>query len=87
MLAMYAIVTYDLGKKSSIQKTRIVRVLFGFEDKSNFGKYAYVRPGFLDKIPGARHIKSGILVEKKQVNSVIRELRRLKIRPEVTYLP
>ena len=80
---MKAIIVYNLADKSPVQKTRILRVLFGYEDKSNFGKYKYAREGLISKIPNALQIKSAIIVEKAYVPEVVRTLKKLKIKPSV----
>lgn len=80
---MKAIITYNLTDKSPVQKTRIIRALFGYEDKSNFGKYKYVREGLISKIPNTLQIKSAIMVEKVYVPEVVRVLKKLKIKPRI----
>lgn len=83
---MKAVVAYDLTGKSPVQKTRVIRALFGYEDKSNFGKYKYAREGLISKIPNARQIKGAILVDNMYVPEVIRALKKLKIRSNVLNL-
>jgi hypothetical protein len=80
---MKSIIAYDLTGKSPVQKTRIIRTLFGYEDKSNFGKYKYARKGLISKIPNARQIKGAILVEEAYVPKVVRELKKLKVNSSV----
>lgn len=80
---MKIIIEYDLTGKTPVQKSRILRALFGFNDKSNFGKYEYHRPGIISKIPDARQIKGAILVEEKNKTEVVQELKKLKIKPKV----
>ena len=77
---MRTIIAYDLTGKSPVQKTHIIRALFGYEDKSNFGKYKYAREGLLSKIPTARQIKSAILVEKEYAPEIVRVLKKFKIK-------
>lgn len=80
---MKKIVSYDLTGKSSVQKTRIIRALFGYEDKSNFGKYKYTREGLISRIPNTHHIKCAILVGSEHVPEVILALKKLKVKPSV----
>jgi hypothetical protein len=80
---MKVIISYDLTSKSPVQKTRIIRALFGYEDRSNFGKYKYVREGLISKIPTALPVKSAIAVEKVHTQEVIRILKKLKVKPRV----
>lgn len=83
---MKAIIAYDLTGKSSVQKTRVIRTLFGYEDKSNFGKYKYVRQGLISKVPTARQIKGAILVEKAYAPEIINALKKLKVKSSVLNL-
>jgi hypothetical protein len=80
---MKAVISYDLTGKSPVQKTRIIRTLFGYEDKSNFGKYKYARKGLISEIPNAHQIKGAILVEKRYVPQVVRALKKLKAKPSI----
>ena len=80
---MKTVIAYDLTDKSPVQKTRIIRTLFGYQDKSNFGKYKYHRGGFISKIPNARQIKGAILVEDTYVHEVVRMLKKLKVKSSV----
>ena len=80
---MKTVIAYDLTDKSPVQKTRIIRTLFGYQDKSNFGKYKYTREGLISKIPNARQIKGAILVEDTYVHEVIRMLKKLKVKSSV----
>jgi hypothetical protein len=80
---MKTIIAYDLTGKSPVQKTRVIRALFGYEDKSNFGKYKYTRDGLISKIPNAYQIKGAILVENKYVPNVVRMLKKLKVKSSV----
>ncbi len=80
---MKTIITYDLMGKSPVQKTRAIRALFGYEDKSNFGKYNYARKGLISDIPTAHHIKSAILVEKVYARQVVLALKKLKVKSNI----
>ena len=80
---MKTVIAYDLTGKSPVQKTRVIRALFGYEDKSNFGKYRYARDGLISKIPNARQIKGAILVENRYVTEVVRILKKLKVKSSV----
>jgi hypothetical protein len=84
---MKMLVTYDLAGKSPVQKTRVIRALFGYEDKSNFGKYKYARDGLISKIPTAHQIKSAILVESAYVPEIVQTLKKLKVKSSVLKLP
>lgn len=79
-LSMQVIVEIDVSGKGPVQKTRVLRRVFGFTDKSNNGKYEYERPGLVSVIPGARRIKSGLLIEKRYEARVVQALKRLRVR-------
>lgn len=80
---MKTVIVYDLTGKSPVQKTRVIRALFGYQDKSNFGKYKYTREGLISKIPNAYQIKGAILVENEYVPNVVRMLKKLKVKSNV----
>jgi len=44
---MEQIIIYDLKNKSNKQKSRILQLLYGYTDKSNYD-YSYKRKGLLD---------------------------------------
>ena len=73
---MKAIVLYDLNDKTHAEQSRIIRILFGFKDKSNNGAYQYDRLGLLSKIPFERKTKTALIVEKKFEVRVVRALKK-----------
>ncbi len=73
---MKAIVLYDLNDKSHAEQSHIIRVLFGFKDMSNNGKYRYDRPGLLSKIRFERKTKTALIIEKKYVLQVVQALKK-----------
>ena len=84
---MKALVLYDLNDKTHAEQSRIIRVLFGFKDKSNNGKYWYDRPGLLSKIPFERRTKTVLIVQKRHVRKVVEGLKKQKVRAIVVKLP
>ena len=72
---MKTLLLYDLKNKINVEKTHIVRSLFGYTDKSNRGKYSYKREGLLSKFKYERWNKSAIIVnseDEKEVKSVLK---------------
>ncbi|HDN84131.1 MAG TPA: hypothetical protein ENG47_00050 [Candidatus Aerophobetes bacterium] len=49
--------------------------LWGYKDKSNFGKYTYKREGLLDKIPHISPIKGVIIVRGKDYKKIFEFLK------------
>lgn len=82
-LIVKSIIEYDLSGKTQVEVTRILRVLYGFTDKSNFGKYEYRRKGVISGFQNARQIKNVILVESGEAPELLRVLKKLKVKPKV----
>lgn len=78
-----SLVIYDLGKKSRAEKTRIVKSLFGYKDKSYHGKYEYLRHGLLAGIKYKRLTKTALLIERKDQGRVLKLLKKFNIIPAV----
>ena len=79
-ILMESIILYDLNDKTHAEQTRIIRMLFGFKDKSNNGRYQYQRFGLLSKIPHVRKTKTALIVEKKYAVQVIQVLKEVGIK-------
>ena len=58
-------ILYDLKNKGKVEKTHIVRSLFGYTDKSNHGDYTYDRDGLLSKFKHEKIDKSVIVVNRE----------------------
>lgn len=43
-------IIYDLKEKSNAQRSKIIQILYGYNDKSNKGQYLYKRKGLLDDL-------------------------------------
>ena len=78
---------YDLKNKNNVDKTHIVRSLFGYEDKSNMGKYAYKREGLLSKFKYEKLDKSAIFVDRKNEEEVKNILRKFGLNVLIMRLP
>lgn len=71
-------IIYDLKNKDNKQRSRILQLLFGYTDNSNYD-YSYKRKGLLDKIKYKKEKKTVIYVEKRNVIKVEKILRDLKV--------
>ncbi|HII14553.1 MAG TPA: hypothetical protein HA360_05775 [Nanoarchaeota archaeon] len=69
-------ILYDLKNKGKVEKTHIVRSLFGYTDKSNHGDYTYDRDGLLSKFKHEKIDKSVIVVnriDEAQVKNILKK--------------
>jgi hypothetical protein len=82
-----SLLLYDLKNKNNVEKTHIVRTLFGYKDKSNMGKYAYVRKGLLSKFKYEKWDKTAILVDTKDEVQVEKILKNFGIDILIMKLP
>jgi hypothetical protein len=76
---MKILVEIDVSSKKRVAKTRALRSVFGFTDRSNNGKYSYERHGLVSKIPGALRIKSALLIERRYEKRVLQQLKELGV--------
>ncbi|MFQ6107406.1 MAG: hypothetical protein ACE5QF_07465 [Thermoplasmata archaeon] len=53
-----------LPRTDKLTMNRFVKKLYGYEDKSNYGRYVYRREGILDRIPHVRLIRGALIVRK-----------------------
>ena len=82
-----SLLLYDLKNKKPREKVDITRKLFGFEDKSNNGKYTYKRKGLLQKIPHEKWNKAAILINTKNETEVLSILEKFGLTVLITRLP
>jgi hypothetical protein len=82
-----SLLLYDLKNKNNVEKTHIVRALFGYQDKSNMGKYNYQREGLLSKIRYEKWDKSAIVVSSKDEEQVKKMLKKFGLYVLVIKMP
>lgn len=70
------IICYTLKKANDKIRSKFKRDFFGYEDKSNRGKYNYKRDGLVNQILNLRPVRSTIIVQNKDVNKVIKLLKK-----------
>ncbi len=80
-------IIYDLKNKKPNEKVDITRKLFGFNDKSNNGNYAYKREGLLKNIEHEKWNKAVILINSEDEIKVVKILRKFGLRTLITRLP
>jgi len=78
---MEQIIIYDLKNKSNKQKSRILQLLYGYTDKSNYD-YSYKRKGLLDGKIVKKEKKTVLYVKRKDIFKVGRILEELKVKFE-----
>lgn len=77
------IIIYDLQDKTQVQKVKILRELYGYQDSSNY-IYKYKREGKLKGIKFSRQKKAILkLQNEKDLAKVVEIFKKLKIKFEV----
>ena len=51
-----------------IKKPKFVRELYGYSDKSNFGRYNYKRDGLLSRLKHTKPSKSAVIVKREEAH-------------------
>jgi len=77
------IVSYTLEKSKPKERLLIHRLLYGYEDISNNGAYAYQRKGLLEAYAGRKINRGVFIIPLKFKDKVIPLLRKNKANLEV----
>lgn len=72
------LICYTLGKLDHKNRSKFKREFLGYMDKSNNGKYKYLRQGILSTIPYYRPIRSVVIVEEQYEKRVTQFLKKFK---------
>lgn len=64
------------NKNTHAQINRFCREFYGYEDKSNKGKYTYKRPGFLHKFPHIKVQRGLIIIHMNDTEEIINYLNK-----------
>ena len=72
-------ILYDLNDKTQSEKNRIIRNLFGYQDKSCHGKYHYKRPGLLSNIHFDRKTKTALIIHSSEKKRVLKMFKKLAV--------
>ena len=81
-----SILKYQLKGVPPNKRNALHRDLYGYKDHSNKGEYSYERKGILDKIKHTKISNSVIMVESKDLKSLISVLDKHKIGSVVIHL-
>ena len=65
-----AIVCYSLGNREPAKRLKFNHQLYGYTDRSNFGKYIYKREGILKEGTYERPFKGVIIISYKDADKV-----------------
>ena len=57
------------------ERTRFFRRLYGYVDRSQFGRYRYEREGLLSRIPHVRMIRGVLIIREEDLEAVHKFLR------------
>lgn len=71
------IICYTLGSIEPRNRSKFNRELYGYEDKSNHGKYKYQRKGILTNTEYEKPLDS-VLILTKNTRKVIQHLKNYK---------
>ena len=80
-------ILYDLKNRGKVEKTHIVRSLFGYTYMSNHGNYTYDRDGLLSKFKLEKLDKSVIVVDRIDEAQVKKILRKFGLNLMMIRLP
>jgi hypothetical protein len=73
------LIIYDLKGKTNLERTTIIKKLYGHRDKSNY-EYSYERKGILNKIHFEKTQKTIITLKNKEdLAKVAEKLKTLKV--------
>ena len=81
-----SILKYRLKGVPSNKRNALHRDLYGYKDYSNKGEYSYDRKGILDNIKHTKISNSVIMVETKDLKSIILILDKHKISRDIVHL-
>jgi len=71
------IIVFRLVKRvGHVKVNQFCRRFYGYTDRSNLGRYSYVRPGFIDGIPHVRIIRGVVIVKTEDAEVVTDFLER-----------
>lgn len=73
------IILYDLKNKDTVQKTKTIKSLFGYTDKSNHCKYTYTRKGKLSKFKYEKLDKSVLIINSNNEQEITKILKEHEI--------
>jgi len=76
---MHTVIIYNLKNTKGINKTYLIRKIFGYIDRSNHNRYAYKRPGILTKYIQEKWGRSVIVIKNKDKQKAENILKKYHI--------
>ena len=74
-----SLICYTLGSDvTSIQRNKLRKLLLGYNDYSNKGRYRYFRDGLLTEIPSIHLIRSVFIVKNEDCEKVLMLLKEFE---------
>ncbi|MGC8622091.1 MAG: hypothetical protein ACP5U0_09275 [Caldisphaera sp.] len=73
------IFNYWLEGRNSVERSVINRKFLGYVDKSQYGKYSYVREGLMTNIPHIHVSNSLFIVRQEDLNKIISFFEEYKV--------
>ena len=70
--------SYTLEKANPKHKIALHRMLYGYEDVSNKGKYRYHRKGLIDELAGKKFNRGVFIIPKQHKKQILAILRKNK---------
>ncbi len=70
------LICYTLKNVNHQTRSKFKREFFGYQDKSNKGKYKYDRKGILSHLPHSRPIRSIVIVKAKDESRIVNLLKK-----------
>ena len=77
------ILIYDLKDKTNTERSKILKKLYGYRDKSNYN-YEYQRKGFLDDFDIEKKTKTVLRIKnKRDIPKIVEFLEKLNVDVEI----
>ncbi|MBU2523390.1 MAG: hypothetical protein KKE23_03825 [Nanoarchaeota archaeon] len=71
------LIAYDLKRLKQIDKVLVKRLLFGYTQYSNYGRYKHKKEGILEKIPHIKIARAVVIVENKNKKKITNVLEKV----------
>ncbi|MBI4162900.1 MAG: hypothetical protein HY513_04405 [Candidatus Aenigmarchaeota archaeon] len=77
------IVCYSIKHLKPVERMKFQREMYGFKDISNNSKYVYHRQGLMTNIKHKKIYYTGIIVNEKNLDKLVRLLKKHKVKMHV----
>ncbi len=78
------VVCYSLVGLTSTERSNFQRMLYGFKDISNNGKYTYKRSGVMSGIKHTKVYFSAVIVDANKIDEVVNIINKFGAKVHVT---